>query len=94
MAYSDTLNFVVGDTLPELNFTLNDSNTAAAGQTLDPENSNTWAPIDITGATVKLRVRAIGSTTINAVINTVVTNGTAGTCATDMPLAAFPSAVV
>ena len=94
MAYSDTLNFVVGDTLPELNFTLKDSNTAATGQTLDPENSNTWAPIDITGATVKLRVRAIGSTTINATINTVVTNGTAGTCATDMPLAAFPSAGV
>ena len=28
MAYSDTIKLVVGDTLPELNFTLKDSNTA------------------------------------------------------------------
>ena len=35
MAYSETLNLVVGDTLPELNFTLKDSNTAASGTTLD-----------------------------------------------------------
>ena len=35
MAYSDTLNLVTGDTLPELTFTLKDSNTAAAGFILD-----------------------------------------------------------
>ena len=38
MAYSSTLNLVTGDTLPELTFTLKDSNTAAAGKTLDVEN--------------------------------------------------------
>ena len=47
MAYSDTLNLVTGDTLPELTFTLRDSNAAASGQTLDPNNSATWAPIDV-----------------------------------------------
>ena len=57
MAYSDTLKLVAGDTLPELTFTLRDSNTAASGQTLDPNNSATWAPIDVTGATVRLRLR-------------------------------------
>ena len=59
MAYASTIKLVVGDTLPELNFTLKDSNTAASGQTLDPEDSNTWAPIDVTGGTVKLRIREV-----------------------------------
>ena len=35
MAYSDTIKLVVGDNLPELTFTLKDSNTAASGQALD-----------------------------------------------------------
>lgn len=94
MAYSDTLNYVVGDTLPELTFSLKDANTAASGQTLDAEDSSTWAPIDITGATVKLRVRAAGETTINSVITTTITSGIGGTCATDFPTTAFPSAGV
>ena len=46
MAYSDTIKFVVGDTLPSLEFTLKDSNTAASGKTLATENSDTWAAID------------------------------------------------
>ena len=52
MAYSDTIKFVVGDTLPSMEFTLKDSNTAAAGQILDTENSDTWAPIDLAGGSV------------------------------------------
>ena len=60
MAYSDTIKFVVGDTLPSLEFTLKDSNTAASGQTLDTENSSTWAPIDLAGGSVKLRIREVG----------------------------------
>ena len=64
MAYSSTIKLVVGDTLPELTFTLKDSNTAASGQTLDIEDSTTWAPIDLTSGTVKLRVREVGKTTL------------------------------
>ncbi len=94
MAYSQTLNYVVGDTLPELTFTFKDSNTAASGQTLDTEDSSTWAPIDITGATVKLRIREVGSTTISATITPSITSGSGGTCATDFPTTAFPSAGV
>ena len=94
MAYSQTLNYVVGDTLPELTFTFKDSNTAASGQTLDTEDSSTWSPIDITGATVKLRIREVGSTNISATITPTITSGTAGTCATDFPTTAFPSAGV
>ena len=94
MAYSQTLNYVVGDTLPELTFAFKDSNTAASGQTLDTEDSSTWAPIDITGATVKLRIREVGSTNISATITPSITSGTGGTCATDFPTTAFPSAGV
>lgn len=63
MAYSQTLNLVVGDTLPVLTFTVRDSNTAASGQTLDPNEQSTWAPINLTGATVALFVREVGNTT-------------------------------
>ena len=94
MAYSQTLNYIVGDTLPELTFTFKDSNTAASGQTLDTEDSSTWAPIDITGATVKLRIREVGSTTISATITPTITSGSGGSCATDFPTTAFPTAGV
>jgi hypothetical protein len=85
MAYSETLNLVTGDTLPELTFTLRDSNTAVSGQTLDPNNSNTWAPIDVSGATVKLRLRELGSSTVKSTLVCTVTDGTGGIVATDFP---------
>ena len=68
MAYYDTIPLVKGDTLPELNLTLRDSNAAAAGQILDSENSSTWAPIDLTGATAKLKFKALGSTALKSTI--------------------------
>jgi len=68
MAYYDTIQLVKGDTLPELNLTLRDSNAAAAGQILDSENSSTWAPIDLTGATAKLKFKALGSTALKSTI--------------------------
>lgn len=92
MAYSETLNLVTGDTLPELTFTLRDSNTAASGQTLDPNNSNTWAPIDVSGATVKLRLRALGSSTVKSTLVCTVISGTAGTVATDFPTGTLDTA--
>ena len=78
MAYSDTIKLVVGDTLPELQFTLKDSNTAASGQTLDSENSDTWAVVNLTGDTVKLRIREVGKTTVLSTITATVTNASAG----------------
>lgn len=85
MAYSDTLSLVTGDTLPELTFTLKDSNTAASGLTLDANNSNTWAAINVTGATVKLRLRELGSTTVKTTLTCTVTDGSNGKVATDFP---------
>tara|TARA_R100000664_G_scaffold19020_1_gene28121 strand:+ start:3987 stop:4364 length:378 start_codon:yes stop_codon:yes gene_type:complete len=85
MAYSETINLVVGDTLPELTITLKDSNTAASGQTLDENDSTTWNPISLTGKTVKLRLRELGSTTVKATLSCSVTNASGGICTTDFP---------
>ena len=92
MAYSDTLNLVTGDTLPELTFTLKDSNTAASGLTLDQNNSATWEPINVTGATVKLRLRELGSTSVKSTLTCSVTNGSAGKVATDFPTGTLDTA--
>ena len=89
MAYSETLNFVVGDTLPALNLSLKDRSTAASGATLDPENSATWAPVDITGATVRLRLRELGSTTLADTRTCTVVSGTNGTCTTNFATTTF-----
>ena len=59
MAYSETLNLVTGDTLPELTFTLKNSHAASTGKVLDPEDSTTWAPINVTGGSVRL-LRSLG----------------------------------
>jgi len=85
MAYTSTIKLVVGDTLPELNFTLKDSNTAASGQTLDAEDSDTWAPINITGGTVKLRIREVGTTTVASTITMSITGASSGECKTVFP---------
>ena len=92
MAYSETLNYVVGDMLPALDLTLRDRNTAASGTSLDPENSATWAPIDITDATVRLRLRELGGTAIADPRTFSVTNGAAGTCTTNFSATTFSAA--
>jgi len=61
MAYYDPISLVAKDTKPEITLTLRDSNTAAAGKNLDPDDPTTWAPIDLTGATVAVKFRALGS---------------------------------
>jgi hypothetical protein len=85
MAYSQTLNLVTGDTLPELTFTLKDSQAAAPNSILDLEDSSTWDPIDVTGASVKLRIRQLGSTTIKSTLICTVTDGSGGKVATNFP---------
>ena len=92
MAYSETLNLVVGDTLPELNFTLKDSNTAASGTTLDEEDSSTWAPVDITNGTVRLRIRELGTTTVLHTITCTISSGSAGTCVLVFPSGTWTAA--
>jgi hypothetical protein len=64
MAYYETINLVAGDDKPEINLTLKDSNTALAGLTLDPDDSSTWAIIDISDPAVTVKFKALGSSTI------------------------------
>ena len=86
MAYSSTIKLVVGDTLPELNFTLKDSNTAAAGKTLDADDSSTWAAVNLTGSTVRFRIREVGSTSVLSTITAAITSASNG-----QVTVAFPS---
>ena len=86
MAYSSTVKLVVGDTLPELNFTLKDSNTAAAGKTLDPDDNTTWAAVNLTGSTVRFRIREVGSTSVLSTITATITSAANG-----QVTVAFPS---
>ena len=85
MAYSDTVNMVTGDTLPQLNFSLKDSSTAASGKQLDEFDSTTWAPLALNGASVILRVRAVGSTTVlKTVTCSLVGDGSSGQVTADL----------
>lgn len=92
MAYSQTLNLVTGDTLPELTFTLKDSQSAAPGKTLAENDSDTWAPISIVGGTVKLRIRELGSTTVKSTLTCSITDGTNGKVATNFPVGTLDTA--
>lgn len=78
MAYIDTIKLVTGDTLPDLRFELKDSSQAAVGARYDENDSDTWAPLDITDATVRLRIREVGGSTIVSNIQGVVSSPTDG----------------
>lgn len=85
MAYSETINLVTGDTLPELTFALKDSNSAAEGRTLDENNSDTWGAVQLQGATVILRMREVGSTTVKAALTCQIVDPVQGLVTTDFP---------
>ena len=78
MAYSETIYLVQGDTLPQLKVTVRDQNTAAAGQTLDPEDQDTWAKVNLTGCTARLRIREIGASTVKSTLVGTSINPTQG----------------
>ena len=92
MAYSSTIKLVVGDTLPELNFTLKDSNTAAAGKTLDADDSTTWAAVNLSGSTVRFRIREVGSTSVLSTITATITGASTGQVAVAFPSGTWTTA--
>ena len=85
MAYFETINLVQGDTKPELNFTLRDSATAVTGKTLDENDSSTWEIINITGYTIKLKFRALNSSTALFTESLAIISGSGGTCSMIWP---------
>ena len=92
MAYTETLNLVTGDTLPELTFTLKNSHAAASGKVLDPEDSSTWAAINVTGASVRLRIREVGTTTVKSTLTCTLTNPSGGEVSTNFPTGTLDTA--
>ena len=78
MAFNATIPVVVGDTRPELVATIRNSNSAASGAVLTPDDDTTWAVINITGATVKLYIRKSGETDLQDTITGVIADGANG----------------
>ena len=78
--YYTTIELVAGDTMPELNIILKDSNTALSGQTLDAANHATWAIISLAAVdTVTMKFRKKDTTTILETLpGSIVGDGTAG----------------
>ena len=86
---SDPINLVVGDTRPPITFTLRDRNTAAAGAVLRANDPTTWAPVNLTGASVKFHMRAAGSSTLKQTIDCVVTEPVQGKVMLTFPVGAL-----
>jgi len=78
MAYLTTIDLVQGDQLPEIEMTLKDSNSAAAGAILDADDANTFAPLDLTGGSVRMRVRTVGQTSLISTLIGTITAPTDG----------------
>ena len=78
MAYLTTIELVQNDQLPELSVALKDSNTAASGQVLDSDDPSTFAPLDLTSGSVRMRVREVGKTTLIDTIVGTITNASGG----------------
>lgn len=55
-------------------------------------DENTGAVVDITGATVAMKFRMVGSTTVLATISGIITNGAGGVCVFPMSAAALSGA--
>jgi len=93
MAYSDTIKYVVGDTRPVISIALKDSNTAAAGKTLNPQDSTTWATISLANNDyVKMYIRKVGSTTLAATLEATNKNDSNGTADFTPTTSTFASA--
>lgn len=59
---AETIKLVQSDDLPGITFTIRDAHKAAAGQELDKKDSDSWAPVNLTGCTVSALVSELDST--------------------------------
>lgn len=62
--FQNPIYLVRGDTLPSLELVIKDKNTPAVDAVLDQDNSETWAPYDLTNAVILLKLRQDGATTL------------------------------
>jgi len=94
MSYSQTIDIVTGDSLPSLIFTIRDKNIAASGRTLDENDESTWAPIIITGATIRMRIRKVGETALADTRTGTIEDGPNGRVSISFVTTTFPDAGV
>ena len=86
MAYFETINLVQGDTKPELNFTIRDSATAVDNNTvLDEDDPSTWQIINLTNYVIKLKFKALDSSTVLFTESLAVISAAGGTCSMIWP---------
>ena len=52
---------------------------------LDAENSDTWAPINLSGGSVKLRIREVGQTTVLSTITATLSDPSNSKCTLIFP---------
>jgi len=76
MAY--VVRLVQSDDLPGVSFMIRDASRAAEGQELDKKDSDTWRPVDLTGATVSAVVSDAGANVQIDVVAVHVLNAAAG----------------
>ena len=70
--YSDTIFLVKGDTFPNMQFTLKDSNSPVDENTTLTSDPATWKPIDLTNCSVVLKVKPEGATTFTELLLSMV----------------------
>lgn len=75
---ASTIRLVQGDDLPGVSFTIRDANRAAEGQEWDKKDSDTWRPVDLTGATVSAVVSDAGVSVQIDVVAVQVLDAAAG----------------
>ena len=78
--YYTVIELVAGDTMPELDIVIKDSNTALAGQTLSATDHATWNIISLAAVdTVTMKFRKKDTTTVlETLLGSIVGDGTAG----------------
>ena len=78
--YYTVIELVAGDTMPELDIIIKDSNTALSGETLDAADHTTWDIISLAAVnTVTMKFRKKDTTTILETLpGSIVGDGTAG----------------
>ena len=73
------IKLVQGDSLPGVKFTIKDSKKAAEGQELDGRDSDTWAVVSLSGASVSATASLSGSASVFDSIPCAVTSPAQGT---------------
>ena len=91
MTASSKINFVQGDTLPSIAATISDRNSGRPGEYYDRADPDSWAPIDLTGASVGIQI-CDESGVVTDTFAASILEPTLGTVSIDLSLAVVMAA--